>query len=188
MERASNIIVADACFLLNLLASERIREIMQVLCVSFIIVPHVKKETLFLLGPLDSEGESTRTRIDLTPFETRGEIRVEPTDDDAWRVRFVQCAEFLQDADAASLAMAAKLGVPLASDDAKVRRVAKKLFPEIELWTTLGTLRKAADARSWEDDVVQPLLQNLRRRGNFAAPRNDPDREWYESVLRRATR
>lgn len=182
MNQTPSLVVADACFLLNLLASAKVRDIIRGLEICFILVPHVRNETLYLMGPPDPEGNPTKTRIDLSPFEEHKEIRVEPVDNEAWRGHFIQCAELLTDADAASVAMAAALGIPLGSDDGKVRRVAKKLYPDMELWATLGTLKRAAEALSWGEDTVRVVLGNLRVRGHFAPPKADPDRAWYEAL------
>lgn len=178
-------IVADACFLLNLVATRRAQEIVRALAISLIVCPNVRGEALFLVGapdPDDPEAKPQKEPVDLTPFEALGMLRVEPLLPD-WADIRVRWAPHLRDNDAASVVLAEAMNLPLATDDGKVRRVVKRLRPEMSLLSTLQVLRKATTALELDVDATSALLHDLRVRGNFAPPRTDPDRSWYEAAL-----
>src|SRR4051812_45260239 len=109
-------IVVDACFLLNLLATGREVEIVRALSVSLFIAPQARGETVYLAGPPepdDVESRPTRESVDLSGLERDGCLHVEALDAAATELH-VQCAEHLRDADAACLALAASMNIPLA--------------------------------------------------------------------------
>ena len=84
------------------------------------------------------------------------------------------------------MALAGVLGLPLMTDDGKERRVAKDIFPKIEVISTLAVLHDAAEALAPSEDDLLHMATNLRWRGNFAPPRRDPLSTWYAELLRKA--
>jgi predicted nucleic acid-binding protein len=112
------------------------------------------------------------------------EIRI--LDTPALQDAFVACAAQLRDEDASCVALAGVLGLPLMTDDGKERRVAKGIFPAIELVSTLSVLNDAVKALSLSEDSLLRVATDLQWRGNFAPPRKDPLATWYANLLRRA--
>ena len=84
------------------------------------------------------------------------------------------------------MALAGVLGLPLMTDDGKERRVAKDVFPKIEVISTLAVLRDAANALALSEEDLLRMATDLRWRGNFAPPRRDPLSTWYAELLRKA--
>jgi hypothetical protein len=69
------------------------------------------------------------------------------------------------------------------TDDRKERRIARDLFPAIELVSTLDVLAQAEERLGWSSVDRATVASDLRWRGNFAPPRQDPRGAWYESLL-----
>lgn len=175
-------VVIDACVLINLLATGREVELTRALGWSWLMSEHTRGETLFLHTPPDDEGRRQRLVADVGSLERAGLLDVRALNAE-WLGAFVRCAEYLPDADASAVALAGALGLALATDDPKERRVASELFPRVELLSTLGLLRIASSVLGLNDTQLAQLALDLRWRGNFLAPRRDPEREWYERLL-----
>ena len=103
---------------------------------------------------------------------------------DAFVDAFVVAAARIKDTDASCIALAGVLNIPLLTDDRKERRVASDLFPSIKLVSTLDVLADAAQSLSWSRKELARVASDLRWRGNFAPPRNDPRGRWYEALLK----
>jgi hypothetical protein len=176
-------LVIDASCLINLLATGRQHEILQALGIQLLITDRTGRETLYLDGSPDENGDPTRDLIDLAPLETAGLLQILSSDDPALLDAFVRCAQHLRDADAASVALAATLDLPFATDDSRQRRVARELYPRLKLVSTLALLREAAARLGLNRQATHQLAVDLRDRGSFLPPKNDPDRKWYEDAL-----
>jgi hypothetical protein len=98
----------------------------------------------------------------------------------------IECAGQLRDADASCVALAGVLDLPLMPDDGKENRVARAIFPKIEIVSTLSILHDAARGLNLSDYNLLCLAVNLRWGGNFAPPRKDPRSSWYTDLLRKA--
>jgi predicted nucleic acid-binding protein len=170
--------VIDACSLLNLLATRRAPELVGALRVQLIVVPAVRMEAVYLNGPPNETGEVVREPADLGPLEASGLLRVMEPGEDAADALVAAAAE-LADNDAASVALAAALGVQLVTDDGKERRVCQNLFPRVEVVSTLALLRQAAGAVGLDRESMRVMLRDLRVRGSFEPPRSDPNRGWF---------
>ena len=180
---ALRIVVSDACSALNLLATDRAVDILEALDWTLLISPEVKQEAQFLRGPPDEEGRPTRLVCDWETLERSGRVAPpEPADLDAsFEDAFISAAAFLTDVDAKAVALAGAKELSLLSDDGKVRKIFRQLYPALELQATLNVLRQAAKHLGLREGAVRELLRTLRVRARFAPPRNDPDRDWYEA-------
>ncbi len=172
----------DACVMINLLATAREVELTQALGVTWLMTAQTHGEALFLHSPPDDDGRRERRPAGVEALEQAGLLAVRPLET-RWLSAFVRCAEHLPDPDASALALAGSLGVPLATDDRKERRVARQLFPEIPLCSTLALLRRASLVATWDRTAWAKLAFDMRWRGNFLPSPRDPDREWYEALL-----
>jgi len=183
----SRVLVVDACCLLNLLATGREVELAIALGAVFVSSAQARAETRFLCGPPDPDDEEqrlTKTPVNLAPLLDAGRLDVRVLGEDAADA-LVHCANHLRDADASAVALAATLVVPLVSDDGKVQKVAHKLYPELVVLSTLQLVREAAGRAGIDGEPLRELAKNLHERGNFDPPRRDPERVWFEKLLRR---
>jgi hypothetical protein len=173
----------DACCLLNLLATAREVEIVEVLGLVLLTTPKARAEVQYLAGPRDEDGQPTRTPVDTGALERAGRLVVRALDPGSSGY-FEKAAERLRDADASVVALAVARGASLATDDAKVRRNVPLIFPELSLRSTLWLVRGAAGAAGWAQDVQRAVALGLLIRGNFLPPKKDPDRDWFAALLR----
>jgi hypothetical protein len=177
-------LVIDACCTLNLLATRREVELARACDLELIISDRAHREALFLHAPPDEDGVRTRVPASTERLRAAGLLQLRALDSPLLLGAFVKCAARLRDEDASCVALAGVLGLPLLTDDAKERRVALELFPELELVSTLSVLHDAV--RGWPDDELLRLAADLRWGGNFAPPRRDPLSSWYAALLERA--
>jgi len=178
----SKVIAADACVLLNLLATGRAADLLLALDSSLISSPLTTAQVRYLAGPPDEEGRPTRQPVDLVALRAAGLFEVKEVPH-ALLDLYIRCAADLHDADASSIVLAAGFGVPLATDDGLARKVASREAPELEVVGTLALVRKGTSAIGINDEHLVELARNLRLRGNFLPPRQDPDRDWYQKLL-----
>ena len=180
------LIVIDACCTLNLLATRREDEILAGANLALVMGERAHGEAIFLSTPPDETGLRARESASTERLLSSDRLSIRALDTGPLIDAFVACAPFLRDADASCVALAAVLALPLATDDAKERRVARSLFPQIEILTTLDILHDALGALALPESEELRLAFDLRWRGNFVPPKNDPLGDWYADLLRRA--
>ena len=180
----SGLIVIDACCTLNLLATRREIEIVRALKMHLLDTPQVRVEALTLWTPPDSDGQRSKERATTDALRAAGHLETRSLAIDEFVDAFVIAAARIKDTDASCIALAGVLNIPLLTDDRKERRVASDLFPSIKLVSTLDVLADAAQSLSWSRKELARVASDLRWRGNFAPPRNDPRGRWYEALLK----
>ena len=121
-------------------------------------------------------------RVDLSRLEADGLLETRSIDGPVLDA-FVLCAEKLRDADAAGVALAGALGLPLASDDKRQRNVALELFPEMKLFSTLQLVRAAAERLKLDQSALCRVARGIRERASFLPPKSDPDGDWFLDLL-----
>jgi predicted nucleic acid-binding protein len=176
------VMAADACVLLNLLATGRAVELLRALGLSLVATPLAAAEVKYLAGAPDEEGRPTRETVDLTELMAGGLLVLKPVPPTALDL-YVTCAAEVHEADASSIALAVGCGVALATDDGLARKVAAKSASSLELVGTLALVREGTRAMGIDRAGLVTLARSLRARGNFLSPRQDPDREWYQNPL-----
>jgi hypothetical protein len=170
---------ADACFLLNLVATGRGKEILEGVDLRLVSHREVMSEALYLVE-WDAEGRRLQAPVDLHALAPLLESRDLTA---AGRGVLVAAAEYLTDRDARTVALAVQAGLPLATDDRRIRRIVALHFPELHLVSTLELLKDATERMKLSTAEVGDLLRRLRDRGNFAPPRDDPPSGWYSDAL-----
>jgi len=176
----------DACCTLNVLATQLELEIAVACDFVFIISDYAHAEVLFLDSPPDDKGVRTKEPASTLALRNARRLEVRALDTTALLDAFVDCAAHLRDEDASCVALAAVLGLPLMTDDGKEQRVARTLFPSIEILSTLSVLQDAATRLNLAEKDLMRVATALRWRGNFAPPRKDPLSPWYAELLRKA--
>lgn len=175
-------LVIDTSCLLNLLASGMGREILEALECGLIGAPCLDQEALYLVTGRDDAGDVTREPLDLEPLASAGLLSIRPLGETALD-HLVDCAEHLTDADAAAVALAAALELPLATDDARQAKVARRLFPALEIVSTLDILRQALPRLGLDDASLRTIARRIRSRASFLPPKSDPHRQWFLDLL-----
>jgi predicted nucleic acid-binding protein len=174
-------VVIDACSALNLLATGRSVEFLDALNWSLLVLPEVQGEAQRLRGPLDEEGQPTWLPADWSPLErsARMSLHVADPSNEVFLNALIAASEFLTDVDATAVALAGSLGVPLLSDDNKVRRIFQQLHPALELRATLSLIHEASTRLGLSPEALRDVLAALHWKARFAPPRQDPLREWF---------
>lgn len=173
-------LVVDACSLINLHATEQEVTILNALRVRLLTTPRAAGEVQYRYGPLDDEGQRTKVAIDLNGLISIDLLQVVPLDAAMTDHLVNAVTAGLRDADASVVALAQGLGHVLVTDDNKVRKVSAKLNPALSLDSTLGLLRRAADALRFSPEQIRTLIAQLAYSGNFIIPKTDPHRSWWE--------
>jgi hypothetical protein len=183
---ASRELVIDACCTINLLATHREVELVQALGVRLLDTPLTSGEPCMAWTLPDAEGRRGREPISTKALRAMGLLVTRALDTKDLIDAFVRAGERLAPPDASGAALASTLGLPLATDDRKVRHVAREIFPGIELLSTLDLFNEATRVLAWSEDQLATLAVAMRWRGNFRPPRQDPHMAWYAALLRRA--
>ena len=178
----ARVVAADACVLINLLATRRPAELLRALGCKLVTTPQAAAQVRFIAGPLDEEGGATRIPVDPGVLTVAGLLDVRAVPAEGFDL-FVRCAVDLDDADASAIALSSALSVALATDDAAERRVAAREAPGVKLVRTLSLIREAAGAMGLEGEPLVELARNLRAGGNFLPPRGDPDGDWFGQLV-----
>lgn len=181
MERRHRTVI-DACCIINLLASRRAGELLSALGWSLVTPDLTRREVLYLEEPPGPDGVRVRVKVDTSELEQSGQMEVLPISGEVLDA-YVVCAEYLTDSDAATVALAGTLSLPLMSDDPKVRRVSRERFAGVPVWSTLAFLKAATDRLRLNQADLQRIAFDVRWRGRFLPPNGDPDREWFRGLL-----
>ncbi|MEM8962167.1 MAG: hypothetical protein AAGD38_11860 [Acidobacteriota bacterium] len=171
-------LVTSAGCLLNLMATGRVTEVLDALGVRLLAPRAVRSEPLALGGRDDELTAPTLDPIDLRSLESTERLVIEGLDAAELREAWVACSEQLHDQDAATVALAAVSGIPLATDDRRQIAVAIELFPDLEIVSTLELLADAAERLALDESELDELLRRVRVRAAFLPARDDRRRDW----------
>ena len=168
-------LLLDACVTINLVAAGPVHQIARSIGRSCLITRQAANEVGHLR---DMAGGETRvTPVDLTDHVQPGAFQIIDLASDEIPL-FVELAGLVDDGEAATIAVAIKRGLPLATDDRKARR----LCAERGLALPTGTvtlIRRYCEARALDHARISHLLQRISSRASFQAPRGDPDLKWW---------
>ena len=178
--------VIDACCVLNLIATRLEVDIVAAVGLDLVMSELANGEALFMSAPPDIDGIRTREPASTDRLRQAGRLTTRAHDGDEVVDTFVECARYLRDPDASCVALAVVFKLPLVTDDGKERRIARGLFPQIEIVSTLDILQEALSTLALPESDALRIASDLRWRGNFAPPKKDPRSEWYSDLLRRA--
>lgn len=171
-------LLLDACVAINLAATGRLQHIAQTIGVTLTFARQAAAEAGHLrdttdkgvtLVPIDLSQYDAETLeiIDLTPAEYR---------------TYVNLARTVDDGEAATITLAVKRALRLATDDRKARRLCAELqIPEP--LRTLGILHAYADAARLQHAQLQDLFIRIRDRASFEPSRSDPDHKWWHDII-----
>jgi len=130
------------------------------------------------------EENARLSRVVIDPdYLTRNHLRLSTlTLSDEERIASVRYAQVVDDGEAETIAVAELRKLQMISDDAGALRLASQI--DMKVTTTLELIQAWSLGESPE--VIRSALASLRRRANYAPPRNHPLRRWFlESISER---
>jgi predicted nucleic acid-binding protein len=176
---AKQVLLLDACVLINLEATSQFDEIARGLRADFFVVRQASREVgslradvngLVRAVPIDLArhvAAGTLTMVDLTPAEL---------------ALYVDLASELGDGEAASIAVALNRDLAVATDDHKARRICvERGLPEPIRTTDI--LREYCDRSPLAADAVREVLHRIRDLASFVPARSDPNQKWWTSYI-----
>lgn len=167
----------DACVLINLLATERMQHIAAACDARFVIVDEVASEAFFLRDEDVPEG---RRAVDLAALVTAGELEVIAPNDTELDA-YVAYAMRVDAGEAASIAVAAARGWPLATDDRAALRLLGELGLVDERHTTPSLMRMWAANETAA--TVAAALRAIEHLARFVPGDHDPDAAWWRAAI-----
>lgn len=171
-------LLLDACVAINLAATDHLPLIAHAADVTFTLARQAAAEVGHLRDLAD--GEVTLTPIHLARYDdaTLEITALTPAE----YPLYVDLARTVDDGEAATIAVAARRGIPLATDDRKARRVCAELRLT-EPIRTLGILHSYASTAGLQHAQLRDILVRIRDRASFQPPRSDPDHKWWQEIL-----
>jgi hypothetical protein len=172
----------DACCIINLLATGRMEEILEILPFRFATSRLVATREVLAIArdadegvPVEREVISPRVlgnakNLSLLDLSTEQEL----TD-------FVRFAAHLDDGEASVCALALSQGGGVATDDLKALRVLSREAPGVFTAQTPELLHDWAHLSNASAPVIARVLRSIERRARFRPRRNAPRFEWWSS-------
>lgn len=172
------ILITDASVLMNLAASGVAAEILSGCGMDFKVCPDVIREVKILRDRETGKEQA----IDLEPFFATGLLeRIEPETDLEFEL-LIDYAALLGagDGEAMCFAVAESRGHPIAIDDERAIRRAKKRNPNFETLGTLEILTLWHERNGMADERVGQLLQSIFRYARFRPAVSHPHYAWWQ--------
>lgn len=174
------LILLDACVLINLCATNLIREIAAGNGVQFAAARQAAEESLFV--ELRTERGPERLAIDVPALEAAGDLLVLDLSDDEAQA-FVEFAGELDDGEAATIAMAQVRGIGLATDDRRAIAYIAERRLAIDVIGTSHLLLGWAATSKVNDVEVRRVLALIRDGARFEPSPTDPNANWWRDNL-----
>ena len=178
---ARDYIILDACCIINLYASQRMKDILEVIPKGISVAAYVKDyEALRIYaGPIDNVQESIET-INLQPFIDDELLFVADIENEVEENFYINLATRLDDGEAITSAIAMSRDWIIATDDSATLKLLQKESPNIALISTLELVKHWVDTKKPVKEIVYKTLTNIKVRGRYEPSRNHPLVEWWK--------
>lgn len=182
--REGSLVFLDACCLINLFATGRVEEILEVLPYRFATSELVAdEEVLAIRGATAPEGGLEREIVTPRRLSTPDLIAILPIASEREQAELVRFAADLDDGEASVCALAVVHGGAVATDDRKALRMLDQKERAVPVLQTPELLQEWAGS-GVADVAVREALTGVRVRGRFY-PRGDaPAFAWWESFFK----
>jgi predicted nucleic acid-binding protein len=175
-------LLLDSCVAINLMATDSVERIVQVLDTTFLMVDQAASDMGHLRDEID--GELVTTPIEVNRYVSHGVVQLLSIKETELEP-YLELATLVDDGEAATIAIAASRRLQIATDDRKARRVCASYgIPDPA--RTLGILRAYADAVSLTDTAIRAQLRQVLTRASYRPSRRDPDYKWWSSHVEEA--
>lgn len=180
-EDREDLVLLDACVLINLLATGRAEEILNSLPYRFALARYVAEEEVFS----DNAQDRTTPHPLITSLIGSGTLTQLDIATDAEQRALVHFAIHLDDGEAHTCALATVRSVRVATDDRKAIRVLREVWPEEgdPCIRTAEILFDWAELEQIEASDLAIILDAVTHGASFFPPRDDPHhRRWMQLV------
>lgn len=180
-------LLLDANCLLNLYATDCLREITLALSFRFWVTDYVvKQEALFIVQHDLTENKYLREPVDLTPLIEERQIQLMSLENPEEEATFVNLAVHLDDGEAITGALAFHRDCSIATDDRKARRILSQYAPSIELFSTLELLKLWAEEAQVPKEELRTTMAQMRSRASYVPGTRDSLYHWWRSIVCRS--
>jgi predicted nucleic acid-binding protein len=176
---AGDLIILDACCVLNLCASERFPEILDQMPYRFCLGRRAREEAQWIWSPDRQE----RQAVDISLLLEAALIEEQHLRDEKEQALFVSLARGLADGEAEAAALAICRGFILATDDLKARRLLGEEYSSLPLITTLELLRQWQSHGAVPRPTMAGILRSIQSRASYIPRRADPLWDWWVSLI-----
>lgn len=176
-------ILLDACCVLNLYATRRIREILEAIPVRFAVAERAAAEALFVRRGGSGDDASEQDPVNLQPLVTGGLLEILHLETETEMASFVQFAAELDDGEAMTCALAVHRSATVATDDRKARKVLNARAPGVHIHSTAEIIKRWAEAKQVPEPSLKRVLADVLERARFTPSRHDPLQAWWEETI-----
>ncbi len=171
----------DACVLLNLYATSRVRELLLAQSRGLFVAQQVAGEALYVMRR-SAHGELVRELVDLQPevavdLITVATLRGVEVED------YVRHAATLDDGEAATVAIAQHRSAVIATDDRAAISYVSRTLPDLRVLQTSDLIRHWATANNVPDSDVGRVLIDIQQCARFVPHESDTNHQWWRHVL-----
>ena len=182
--QSTRTLILDACCLLNLYATGRLREFATALPYQLAVADYVfEREALYVWLPDSTSGSTERTRIDASTLVAEGLITVVRLDHPEEEALFVDLAVSVDDGEAVTGALALCRGYLVATDDRKARRILSERGQGVGLVSTLELVKSWAEAASVDASELRNALEAIRSGASYVPGERNPLYEWWHDLM-----
>jgi predicted nucleic acid-binding protein len=174
--------IVDACSLINIYASRRLKQIISAVDGEFHISDQAKSECLTIRQPDPTDlSKLINVAIDLSETLSDGTLQLCHLDGEQEIGDYVAFAAEVDDGEASCLAIAKSRGWIVATDDQKATRIA--LDASIQIINTPELIQRWAAKTSASDAEITEALKNIERFASFRPRKTNPHHEWWTSRI-----
>jgi predicted nucleic acid-binding protein len=172
------VLLNDCSVLLNLLASDRLTGIAEVTGWQFAICPSVRDEVKKLRDAHTGE----MVEVDIAPLIDAGLLQLLELSGDDEQALYVEQSIVVDDGEAMSIAIAANRRLELAIDDKQATNHARRMFPEIRLWSTPDILKLWCDLGGVDASALKEAICLIEIRARYFPPKSHALAGWWRAV------
>jgi predicted nucleic acid-binding protein len=177
----SPVTLLDACAVVNLFATRRMRDILAAAHGRCAIADTVVREAQFVFRGGSGPDAREREPVDLHPLISGGTLEVVVTEDEETLITFIDLAQQIGEGEAMTGALAIHRQCAVVTDDKKATRILTA--HGVSILSTLAIVKQWVEHDAIDSTTLGAVLKDLRERGHYEPPRAHPLRGWWDGAL-----
>ncbi len=177
----SQILVIDACSVLNLYASRWMPDILRSTRNACHIASIVRQESQFVLrgGSGDEAGEPEP--IDFTDLIQPELLAIADLETEEEALLYIDLSTRLDDGEEMTIALAVMRGWTVVTDDRKAGRISIELG--VAVLSSIELVYRWATDQSIAEPVLRSCVSDIRRRARWEPQQSHPLRSWWDQLM-----